>query len=283
MSLEDKDCKKEECGSCPIHGKCSKENKIQKVSMHPSSYAKHIIGVVSGKGGVGKSFVSSYLAVLLAKQGYKVGILDADITGPSIPFSFGMKYKALGNEEGLICPGVSKKYQIRVISSNMLLENDTDPIIYRGPLIGDMVIQFYNNVYWSNLDYLLIDMPPGTGDVALSIFQQIPIDGIISVTTSQQLVSMVVEKSVKMAELMKIKLLGLVSNMAYVKCPNCDEKIYLYGNDHLQELASKYNIKSTSLIPLDKDIASFVDNGKIEELNVNYLDELVNNIIEELK
>ncbi len=282
MSFEDKDCKKEECSQCPIHGKCSKELKIQKLKMHPSSTCKHIIGIVSGKGGVGKSFVSSYLACLLAKKGYKVGILDADITGPSIPFAFGMKYKALGNEEGLICPGYSKKYKISVMSSNMLLENDTDPIIYRGPLIGEMVLQFYNKVYWGNLDYLLIDMPPGTGDVALSIFQQIPLDGIISVTSSQQLVSMVVEKAVKMAKMMNIPLLGLVSNMAYVTCPDCSKKIYLYGKDHLDELTKKYNIKQTSLIPLDQEIACKVDQGLIENLDVNYLDDLANNIVKEL-
>lgn len=282
MSYNDQDCKKEECCSCPIHGNCSKENKIQKLSMHPSSKSKHIIGVVSGKGGVGKSFISSYLAVLLARKGFKVGILDADITGPSIPYSFGMKYKALGNEEGLICPGVSSKYKIRVISSNMLLENDTDPIIYRGPLIGEMVIQFYNKVYWSNLDYLLIDMPPGTGDVALSIFQQIPIDGIISVTTSQQLVSMVVEKSVKMAQIMNIPLLGLVSNMAYVTCPDCNKKIYLYGKDHLEELTKKYNIGLTSLVPLDQEISLKIDLGKIEDLEVDYLQDLASNIVKEL-
>jgi Mrp family chromosome partitioning ATPase len=258
-----------ECDSCPESGHCSKE--IQKDKLAEGASVKHCIGIVSGKGGVGKSFVASYLAVLLAKKGYRVGILDADITGPSIPFAFGITAKAMG-KENLIYPALSGKYQIQIISSNMLLDNDTDPIIWRGPMIAGMVNQFYEQVLWEYLDFLLIDMPPGTGDVPLTIFQSIKMDGIIVTTTPQNLVGMVVEKAANMARMMNIPVLGLVSNMSYVVCPKCGEKIEIYGEDNIEEMKQKFGIPVSAQVPFDKNIASYVDTGAIEDLEVNYLD-----------
>jgi Mrp family chromosome partitioning ATPase len=262
-----------DCSSCPESGHCS--SKIEKAVLGKGASVKHVIGVVSGKGGVGKSFVASYLAVLLARKGYRVGILDADITGPSIPFAFGITAKAMGNEDNMIIPALSHKENIQIISSNMLLEHDTDPIIWRGPMIGQMVTQFYSEVLWEYLDFLLIDMPPGTGDVPLTIFQSIPMDGIVITTTPQGLVSMVVEKAANMAQLMKIPLLGIVSNMSYVKCPKCGEKIDLFGDNHLEEMKEQYGIPVGAEVPFDPLIAQYVDQGAIEDLFVDYLDSLI--------
>ena len=263
------------CENCSKAEGC--ESKIQKSSLVSGASVKHCIGVLSGKGGVGKSFVSSYLAVLLARKGYRVGILDADITGPSIPFSFGIKEKALGTDRYII-PAYSKKYGIQIISSNMLLDNDTDPIIWRGPMIGQMVDQFYSQVFWDDLDFLLIDMPPGTSDVPLTVFQSIKIDGIIIASTPQALVNLIVDKSVNMANMMNVPSLGLVSNMAYVKCPNCSEKIYIYGEDKVAEVSKKYNIQTYASVPFDPVITNHVDQGKIEDLEVDYLDSIVTGI-----
>lgn len=269
----------EKCSSCPLHGKCAKEE-IKKEKMERHSSAKNIIGILSGKGGVGKSFVSSYLAVLLARKGYKVGILDADITGPSIPYAFDLKYQALANNEGIILPGLSNKYKIRIISSNMLLANQDDPIMWKGPLIGDLVIQFFTKVYFGELDYLLIDMPPGTSDVALSVFQQIPLDGIVTVTTPQSLVSLIVEKASNMSVKMNVPILALVNNMAYIKCPKCSEKIYMYGQAN-SDIASQYNIPISIDVPFDRDISSFIDAGRVEDISVDYLDRLAAYLIGE--
>jgi len=268
MAIDQDNCDTK-CGSCPLHGDCSKEKTlIPKSKMEPYSSARHVIGIVSGKGGVGKSFSTSYLACALTKLGYKVGILDADITGPSIPFAFNMNYKALASEEGIMLPGESKRFKIKIISSNMLLNDNNEPIIFRGPLLGDLVIQFYEKVYYQHLDYLLIDMPPGTADIALTIFQKIPLDGIISVTTGQQLTSMIVEKANTMAKIMNIKILGLICNMAYVKCDCCNNEIPLYGKDSLEKLKKEYNIKNTLLLPFDKKYAEYVDKGDIENLDI---------------
>src|SRR5574344_1470450 len=265
------------CEGCSSADSC--ESKIVRSNLANGAKIKHCIGVVSGKGGVGKSFVSSYLAVLLAKKGYRVGILDADITGPSIPFSFGLKDKAVGNDQ-VIYPGITKKLNIQIISSNMLLDNETDPIIWRGPMIGQMVDQFYSQVFWDNLDFLLIDMPPGTGDVPLTVFQSIKIDGVVIATTPQGLVSLIVDKSVNMANIMNIPTIGLVSNMSYVKCPKCGENIYIYGKDNVEELAKKYNIATYASVPFDNEITSYVDKGNIEELDVPYLNPIVTSIEE---
>lgn len=272
---EDENCN-HECSDCPEAEKC--DHKITKFSLAKGASVKHVIGVISGKGGVGKSFVASYLAVLLAKRGYRVGILDADITGPSVPYAFGIKAKAMGNAENLMYPALSDNLKIQVISSNMLLDSDTDPIIWRGPMIGQMVGQFYSQVIWEYLDFLMIDMPPGTGDVPLTIFQQIKMDGIIVATTPQSLVSMVVEKAVNMANLMNIPVLGLVSNMSYIVCPKCGEHIKIYGEDHLVELTKKYGIPVSASVPFDAKISSYIDKGDIENLEIDYLDPIADYI-----
>ncbi len=264
------------CDDCPESDHCS--SKIVKAKLAEGASVKHCIGIVSGKGGVGKSFVSSYLAVLLARKGYRVGILDADITGPSIPYAFGITSKAVGNDKNQILPALSEKLSIQVISSNMLLDHDTDPIIWRGPMIASMVTQFYTDVLWEYLDFLFIDMPPGTGDVPLTIFQSIKMDGIIIATTPQSLVSMVVEKAANMAKIMNIPVLGLVSNMSYVICPKCGEKIDIYGEDHVEEMTKAFGIPNYARVPFDKNISAYVDNGGIEDLGVDYLDPIADAI-----
>jgi Mrp family chromosome partitioning ATPase len=277
---EEENCN-HQCDGCPENGTC--DHKITRFKLTEGAQVKHAIGIVSGKGGVGKSFVASYLGVLLARKGLRVGIMDADITGPSIPFAFGLHAKANGNEKNQILPALSAKENIQIISSNMLVENDTDPIIWRGPMIGQLVSQFYTDVLWEYLDVLLIDMPPGTGDVPLTIFQSIPLDGIIVTTTPQSLVSMVVEKAANMAGMMKIPLLGLVSNMSYVVCPKCGERIYIYGEDKCAELQEQYGIEALARVPFDPQIAKYMDTGSIEDLQVPYLDDLAASLTASLK
>lgn len=259
-----------DCASCS--GNCN-GGEIQKLILNDKSSIKCIIGVLSGKGGVGKSLVTSLAASKLAQLGYKVGVLDADITGPSMARTFGIKDKAW-QKEGLILPYTTEK-GIKVISSNMLLENDDDPILWRGSMISSLVSQFYKDVLWEELDVLLIDMPPGTGDVSLTTFQMIPLDGLVIVTTPQELVSMIVKKSINMAETMNIPLLGVVENMSYVVCPTCNENIYIYGNKDNQEY---YGHPILGKIPFDGELTKLVDGGKVEEFNKDYVDELVNQI-----
>lgn len=239
---------------------------------HEMSSIKKVIGIVSGKGGVGKSLVTSLLATTMQKKGYRTAILDGDITGPSIPKSFGITEKAMGDGK-VIYPAVSKG-GVQVMSLNLLLPNETDPVVWRGSIIANTVKQFWTDVYWKDVDFMFVDMPPGTGDVPLTVFQSLPVDGIIVVTSPQELVSMIVEKAVKMADMMKIPLLGLVENMSYFKCPNCDELHYIYGNSHLEELAEKHHIPATARLPIDPMIASACDRGAIEVLPNGYLDAL---------
>lgn len=259
------------CSSCEGCGHHSKEE--LRIPLNSKSRIKTIIGVTSGKGGVGKSLVSSLIATMLRKRGYSVGILDADITGPSIPKSFGIKDRAW-QEDGLILPAKTKT-GIDIISANMLLENDDDPILWRGSLISSLVQQFYKDVFWGEKEVLLIDMPPGTGDVSLTTFQSIPIDGIVFVTTPQDLVSMIVKKSINMAATMEVPIVGLVENMSYVKCPNCDEKIYIYGHKDDNEIESQYGIPVLSRIPFDGEVTSLVDSGNVEGFDKEYIDELI--------
>ncbi|HBD06232.1 MAG TPA: ATP-binding protein [Firmicutes bacterium] len=266
-----------DCSHCSQSEGCESKP-IEKLKMKEGSSAKKIIGIVSGKGGVGKSFTTSYLAVLLARQGYRVGILDADITGPSIPFAFGIKGKALGSDEGIF-PQVSMG-GIKVISSNMFLDNDNDPIIWRGPMIGSLVEQFYTDVLWEELDYLLIDMPPGTGDVALTTFQKIPLDALVLVSSPQGLVKLIVEKAAKMAQLMNIKISALVTNMSYVLCPKCKERIDIFGKNLSKEIAKEYDIKTVAEVPFSSEISESVEEGLIEKLDVNYLDEVKDTLME---
>jgi Mrp family chromosome partitioning ATPase len=250
----------------------------QKAALGKGASVKHVIAVMSGKGGVGKSFVSSYLAVLLARKGYRVGIMDADITGPSIPYAFGLHVQAYGNDDNMILPAASAKENIQIISSNMLLEHENDPIVWRGAMIASMVSQFWSQTLWEYLDFLIIDCPPGTGDVPLTVFQTIPVDGIVVAATPQGLVSMVVEKAANMAKMMNVPILGLVSNMSYVKCPHCGEKIEIYGKDHLEEIQEAYGIPTAVRVPFDALISSYTDSGSIEDLNVDYLDPIADSI-----
>ena len=253
-----------DCANCSQAQSC--ESKIVKAKLNDQSHIKKIVGVLSGKGGVGKSFITSLLAVYLNRQGYKVGILDADITGPSIPKAFGIKEKAYG-DNGLIYP-LESKGGIKIISANNLLENDSDPIVWRGPLLGGLIKQFYEDVLWEELDYLLIDMPPGTGDVALTIFQQLPVDDLIIVTSPQDLVSLIVTKAIKMANMMNIKVLGVIENMSYLVCPDCGRKINIFGESHLNDFAKEMKFDVLAQLPLVSENTSLMDQGLVEKVSL---------------
>ena len=240
---------------------------------HPNARIGKVFGVVSGKGGVGKSMVTSQLAVTMRRRGHAVGVLDADITGPSIPRCFGVSDRALGGEEGL--EPVLSSTGIQLMSVNLLLPNETDPVIWRGPVISGVVQQFWTDVLW-NCDYLFVDMPPGTGDVALSVFQSIPLDGILVVASPQELVSMVVEKAVKMAEMMNVPILGLVENMSYLACPDCGKKIRLFGEGKTAEAARRHNLPVLAEMPLDPALAALTDRGEIESFRGDWLEEAAN-------
>lgn len=260
-----------DCSTCSSN--CgSKDPKSLLVAPHPNSKIGKVIGVVSGKGGVGKSMVTDLLAVEFARRGYHCGILDADITGPSIPKAFGITEKAQGNET-TIFPVKSKKYGVDIMSINVLLENESDPVVWRGPVIGGTVRQFWSDTLWDNVDYLFVDMPPGTGDVALTVFQNIPIDGIVVVTSPQDLVSMIVGKAMKMASLMNIPVLGLVENMSYALCPDCGKKIHVFGESHISEIAEEYHVPVLAQMPINSALASACDNGTVEDLDCSYLED----------
>jgi Mrp family chromosome partitioning ATPase len=234
------------------------------------SSVKKVIGVVSGKGGVGKSIVTSMLAVLTQRKGYKTAILDADITGPSIPRAFGLKDRALSNGQYLL--PVTTKTGIDVMSVNLLLEDETRPVVWRGPVIAGTVKQFWTDVVWDEVDYMFVDIPPGTGDVPLTVFQSLPIDGIVIVTTPQDLVSMIVEKAAKMAQMMNVPVLGIVQNMSYVVCPDCGKEMHIFGEGKVAEAASKYNYEMHGKLPIDASLASLCDKGIIELMENDYLD-----------
>ena len=253
-----------QCEGCPSAGNCDQE--IKKAKLNDRSKVKRVVAVLSGKGGVGKSFITSYLAVSLKRKGYNVGILDADVTGPSIPKSFGITEKAMG-EDGIIYP-IDTRSGIKVMSANCLLEDDSEPIVWRGILLGNLVKQFYEDVLWEDLDFLLIDMPPGTGDIALTTFQMILINDLIIVTSPQDLVSLVVTKAIKMARMMKINVLGVVENMSYLVCPDCGKHIPVFGESHLDEFAKKMNFKVLGKLPIVSENATKVDNGEIESVNI---------------
>ena len=239
---------------------------------HPNSRVGKVYGIVSGKGGVGKSMVTSQLAVALSRRGCKVGIMDADVTGPSIPKAFGIRDKAVGTERGLF-PCVSK-HGIEIMSINLLLDDETDPVIWRGPVIGGVVNQFWTDVIW-DVDCLLVDMPPGTGDVPLNVFQSIPLNGIVIVTSPQDLVSMVVEKAVKMAEKMAVPIVGLVENMSYVVCPDCGKKLYLFGEGKSAEAAGRHGLPLLAQMPVDPRLAALADAGRIEEFEGSWLENVI--------
>lgn len=258
-----------DCASCGSKD-CSQRSFLEKTN--ELSNVKKVIGVVSGKGGVGKSSVTSMLAVLANRKGFSTAIMDADITGPSIPRAFGLKGQASG-EGNMIFPVVTKK-GIEVMSMNLLLEEETAPVIWRGPVLAGAVKQFWTDVVWGEVDYMFVDMPPGTGDVPLTVFQSIPVDGIVIVTTPQELVSVVVEKAVNMARMMNIPIIGLVENMSYLTCPDCGKKISLFGESRLEEHAARYGIETIARLPLDSDIASLCDKGLIELFEGSFLDEM---------
>ena len=257
------------CSTCSSG--CDKKDKNSLLAApHEMSSVKHIIAVVSGKGGVGKSIVTSMLAVNMQRLGYKTAILDADITGPSIPKAFGIKAGIDGDQNGLIPP--TSTGGVDVMSINLLLEEDTKPVIWRGPVIAGTVKQFWTDVIWNDIDYMFIDCPPGTGDVPLTIFQSIPLDGIIIVSSPQELVSMIVEKAANMANMMNIPVLGLVENMSYVKCPDCGKEIKIFGESHIEEVAEKHGYDVLAKIPMDSKLAALVDKGWIEMMDNDYLE-----------
>ncbi len=257
-----------DCSTCGEN--CSSRTEPQSLlkEKHPDARVGKVFGVVSGKGGVGKSMVTSQLAVLTARKGHKVGVLDADITGPSIPKAFGVHERAMGDERGMF--PVATKNGIQLMSVNLLLEDETDPVLWRGPVIGGVVTQFWTDVIW-DVDYLFVDMPPGTGDVALSVFQSLPLDGIIIVASPQELVSMVVEKAVKMAERMGIPIVGVVENMSYLLCPDCGKEIPLFGEGKTQAAADAHGLKLLARMPIAPQLAQLVDAGRIEDFEGDWL------------
>ena len=258
-----------DCSSCKSD--CS-ERKPESllVAPHASTHVKQVIGVVSGKGGVGKSLVTSLLAAGMSRRGAAVGILDADITGPSIPKAFGITGHAQGDEEGILPARTAGG--IKIMSINLLLENDSDPVVWRGPVIAGAVKQFWSDVLWGDLDYLFIDMPPGTGDVPLTVFQSLPIDGIVVVASPQELVGMIVEKAVKMADMMDVPVLALVENMSYFQCPDCGKRYEIFGKSHIDEVAAAHGIETVARLPIDPAFAAAVDAGAVEQLPSPCLD-----------
>lgn len=243
-----------------LHGKKKEPQPPVGFELNQRSSVKHVIGVVSGKGGVGKSFVTGILATNLARAGKRVGILDGDITGPSIPRMFGISdERSYGVEEQLI--PIEDANGIKIMSANLVLQNETDPVLWRGPVVAGAIQQFYSQCNWGDLDYLLIDMPPGTGDVALTVFQSLPVEGVVIVSSPQDLVQMVVGKAVRMAEMMHVPILGLIENMAYITCPHCDERIEPYGPSKLTETAAAFNLKPLGQLPMDATFAQIADKG----------------------
>ena len=262
-----------DCSTCSQNCGERREPKSFLKPMNKYSNIKKVIGVVSGKGGVGKSLVSCLLASACAKVGLKVGVLDADITGPSVPKSFGISKRAMQDSENLL-PNVTKN-GIKVMSINMLLEDEQSPVVWRGPVISGVVEQFWTDVRWGELDYLFVDMPPGTGDVALTVFQSLPVDGIVIVSTPQELVKMIVNKAVNMAKLMNIPVLGLVENMSYFVCPDCGGRHSIFGESKIDETAAELGLPVLAKLPIDPEINHLVDEGKVEDIHLCELDDFV--------
>ncbi len=269
-----------DCSTCEAN--CpSKNQESLEFPANEMSNVKKVIAVVSGKGGVGKSLVTSMLAVLSSRNGYTSAILDADITGPSIPKILGAAGQVTGSEQGMF--PVSSAGGIKLMSVNLLLENETQPVVWRGPVIAGVVKQFWSDVCWGDVDYMYVDMPPGTGDVPLTVFQSLPVDGIIIVTSPQDLVSMIVEKALNMAKLMKIPVLGLIENYSYLVCPDCKKKISVFGESRAKEAAQKYGIDLLASIPIDPSLAALCDKGKLEFMENNYLDKAFDTIASKLE
>lgn len=243
---------------------------FEKEALHPQSKVAKVIGVVSGKGGVGKSLVTALLSVLLQRNGYQTAVLDADVTGPSIPKAFGLSERARASKEGMY--PVCTRSGIKVMSVNLLLENENDPVVWRGPVIAGAVKQFWTDVIWGDVDYMLVDMPPGTGDVPLTIYQSLPVDGIVVVTSPQDLVSMVVTKAVKMAEMLNIPILGLIENYSYFECPDCHTRVEIFGQSKLEQVAASLGLDLLGKIPIQPELAASCDRGALETFQGNFLD-----------
>lgn len=267
-----------DCSSCGSSCSSREAGAPQHEQLNENSRVEKVIAVVSGKGGVGKSMVTALSAVAANRNGCKVGVMDADITGPSIPKMFGIHDKAYGSEIGIIpCATPS---EVKLMSLNLLTENESDPVIWRGPVIAGAVTQFWTDVAWGDLDVMFIDMPPGTGDVPLTVFQSLPVDGIIVVTSPQELVSMIVEKAVKMAEMMNVPILGIVENMSYFECPDNGRKYEIFGKSHVDEIAAEHGLKVLAKLPIDPDLAALSDQGRIEFADTSLLDESIMQIMD---
>ena len=262
-------CTKEDCSNC----KSKQDGGIPKEELNDFSKIGKVIGVVSGKGGVGKSFVTASLANMMAKRGFRVGILDADITGPSIPKMYGIKGTAVADDNG-IYPMLAAN-DIKVMSVNLLLPNEETPVIWRGPVIANMVKQFWTDVIWGELDYHFVDMPPGTGDVPLTVFQSLPIDGVVIVTSPQDLVQMIVKKAYNMAEMMHVPVFGIVENYSYVKCPDCGSELKIFGESHIEEIAKDLNVELIGKMPIDMEYAKMADHGTFHEIDNQYISKAI--------
>ena len=261
-----------DCAQCQSAEGCGERETPAsfKKPCHPESHIGKVIGIISGKGGVGKSLVTSILAVRMRRAGKKVAILDADITGPSIPKLFGIHTRAVADELG--CYPVRSRTGVDVMSVNLMLDNETDPVVWRGPVIAGAVKQFWQEVIWKDVDFMFVDMPPGTGDVPLTVFQTLPVDGIIVVTSPQELVGLIVEKAVKMANMMNVPILGIVENMSYAVCPDCGKKLYVFGESHVQEIAARYHLPVLAQCPIDPELAKQAYLGVIESFETDHLD-----------
>jgi Mrp family chromosome partitioning ATPase len=266
------------CSSCAVDCSSRTEPVDMKAPVNAQTHIGHTIAVVSGKGGVGKSLVTSLIASALCRRGNRVGILDADITGPSIPRAFGVEEKLRANAQGIL-PSVAKS-GVQVVSTNLVLPEDTTPVLWRGTIISGMVKQFYSEVIWGDVDYLLIDMPPGTGDVPLTVYQSLPIDGVIVVTAPQDLVSMIVGKAINMAATMDVEVLGIVENMAYFECPDCGSRHDIFGTSRIDEIAKNYGIDLIAQIPISPDFARFMDAGIVDQLKVSALNDFTSALVD---
>lgn len=276
MAEQQNGCSPSDCAGCAHADSCGSKPQDMKEPANPFSHINKVIAVVSGKGGVGKSMVTASLARMMRQQGFSVGILDADITGPSIPKMYGLHEKAKGSEQGIF--PCEAKDGTRIMSVNLLLENESDPVIWRGPVIAGVVTQFWTDVMWGELDYLFVDMPPGTGDVPLTVFQSLPVDGIVIVTSPQDLVQMIVEKAYHMAEKMDIPVLGIVENYSYLVCPDCGKKISVFGESHIEEVAAGLGIPVLGKMPVDAGLAELVEEERFYEADNRYLEDAVNKI-----
>ena len=264
-------CSPSDCAGCAHADSCSSKPADFRKPANKFSNVKKVIGVVSGKGGVGKSMVTASLARMMREKGYNVGIMDADITGPSIPKMYGIHEKAVGSEDGIY--PCEAKDGTKIMSINLLLENESDPVIWRGPVIAGVVTQFWTDVMWGDLDYLFVDMPPGTGDVPLTVFQSLPVDGVVIVTSPQDLVKMIVTKAYKMARQMNIPVLGIIENYSYLVCPDCGKKISVFGESHIEEIAGQLGLPVLGKMPIDASLAEAVENEKFFDIKNEYLDE----------